>query len=157
MSLSAKDIMTPHIKSVPENWTLQRFAAFLSENQITGSPVVDGEGVIVGIATLFDIADFHLNHVDARAETHLTQEDQQQVRQLRQMIFEGMASMPVEVRDIMTPQLLAVDEETPVKVVAEMMMKEHVHRVFVKRNDAIVGIITTYDMLQLIAKLPDEI
>lgn len=155
MSLSAKDIMTPHIKSVPENWTLQRFAAFLSENQITGSPVVDENGVIVGIATLFDIADFHLNQVESRPENLLTAEEQQQVRQLRQMIFEGMATMPVEVRDIMTPQLLSVAEDTPVRVVAEVMMKEHVHRVFVKREDAIVGIVTTYDMLQLIATLPE--
>ena len=63
--------------------------------------------------------------------------------------------MPVEVRDIMTPQLLSVAEDTPVRVVAEVMMKEHVHRVFVKREDAIVGIVTTYDMLQLIATLPE--
>jgi len=58
--INAKDIMTPHVKSVPETWTMQKFAAFLSDNNISGSPVADKEGNLIGIATLKDIADFHL-------------------------------------------------------------------------------------------------
>ncbi len=149
----ARDIMTPHIKSVPESWTVQKFAAFLSDNQITGSPVINEAGKIVGIATLFDIADFHLNQVESGVESELTPAEQQEARALRQLIFEEMSRNPVEVRDIMTPKLVSVAEETRVKDVAKTMMAEHVHRVFIEKDQEVVGIVTTYDLLQLVAEL----
>lgn len=40
----------------------------------------------------------------------------------------------VTVRDIMTPMVFAVDEETPVQEVAEMMITGRIHRVFVKHR-----------------------
>jgi predicted transcriptional regulator len=156
MSVYAKDIMTPHVKSVPENWTVKKFAAFLSENQITGSPVVDKNGEIVGIATLFDIADFHLNQPDtSRAQLHLTPEEELEATHLRHLLVAEMANTPVEVRDIMTPQLFWVDELTPIKSVAELMINERIHRVFVKKDGAIAGIVTTFDMLRMVADMQE--
>ncbi|MDX5300149.1 MAG: histidine kinase, partial [Gammaproteobacteria bacterium] len=29
----ARDIMTPHVKSVPQTWTMQRFDRFLTDNE----------------------------------------------------------------------------------------------------------------------------
>ncbi|OZG70671.1 histidine kinase [Hahella sp. CCB-MM4] len=152
MPLLAKDIMTPHVKSVPETWTMQKFAGFLAENGISGSPVVDARNRIVGIATLSDIADFHLNHVDTNYDNQMTPEEQREARRLRQFIFEEMSRMPVEVRDIMTPILFWVDEDTEVTEVAKRMMEEHLHRIFVKKDGEVVGIITSYDMLKLLAE-----
>ncbi|WP_020408995.1 CBS domain-containing protein [Hahella ganghwensis] len=152
MPLLAKDIMTPHVKSVPETWTMQKFAGFLAENGISGSPVVDTDNQIVGIATLSDIADFHLNQVDTNYDNQMTPEEQREARRLRQFIFEEMSRMPVEVRDIMTPILFWVDESTAVTDVAKQMMDEHLHRIFVKKDGEVVGIITSYDMLKLIAE-----
>ena len=67
------------------------------------------------------------------------------------VIFEEMGKVPVEVRDIMTPIVLSVDEDTPVRDIANIMMREHLHRIFVTRDSKITGIITTYDMLKLIS------
>ena len=152
MSKTARDIMTPHIKSVPESWPMQKFGHFLTENGITGSPVVDDLGEIVGIATLTDIADFHLNNVDPAHETDMSQDEQKEARRLRQSLFEEMVNMPVEVRDIMTPILVSVSEDTPTKEIARRMMEEHLHRIFVKSDSHVVGIITTFDILRLVAE-----
>lgn len=152
MAKLAKDIMTPHVKSVPENWTLQKFAGFLTENSISGSPVVNPQGQIVGIATLTDIADFHLNEVDQDYEARMTPEEQREARRLRQFMFEGMTNLPVEVRDVMSPILVSVDETSPVTSVAQKMMDEHLHRIFVTSADEVVGIITTFDMLKIVAE-----
>ncbi|RMF15185.1 MAG: CBS domain-containing protein [Gammaproteobacteria bacterium] len=149
-TLKARDIMTPHIKSVPEHWTLHRFAAFLSENGISGSPVVNDAGEVVGIATLSDIADFHWNSVDHSVEAEMTEEELQETRRLRQFIFEEMQRVPVEVSDIMSPILFSVDGEDSVESVARLMMEEHLHRVFVREGDRLTGIITTFDMLRVI-------
>lgn len=149
--LLAKDIMTPHIKSVPQSWTMQRFASFLSDNNISGSPVANNEGEVIGIATLKDIADFHLNSVSENYDEQLTEEERLEARRLRMMIFEGMSKLPVEVGDIMTPIIFSVDEQTKVVEVAKLMLKEHLHRIFVKKGEALTGIITTYDLLRVIA------
>ena len=149
--LLAKDIMTPHIKSVPQSWTMQRFATFLSDNNISGSPVANDDGELIGIATLKDIADFHLNSVTENYDEQLTEEERLEARRLRMMIFEGLSKLPVEVGDIMTPIIFSVDEQTKVVEVAKLMLKEHLHRIFVKNGEALTGIITTYDLLRVIA------
>ncbi len=156
MTTCAKDIMTPNIKSVPENWTMQQFSRFLSENEISGSPVVNTEGDVVGIATLKDIADFHFNSVSSDNESRMTDEEKKESRKLRQLIFEGMSSVPVEVRDIMTPIVFAVNNDDSIQSVARLMMKEHLHRVFVNdTNGKVSGIITTYDLLKIITDLTE--
>lgn len=150
--LLARDIMTPHIKSVPHNWTMQKFSQFLADNDISGSPVADEHGELIGIATLKDIADFHFNSVQTDYESQLDDEEQREARRLRMLIFEGMSKQPVEVGDIMTPIIFSVEEEAPIKEVAELMMDEHLHRVFVKHGSELTGIITTYDLLKVIVK-----
>lgn len=151
MTVLAYEIMTPSIKAVPQSWTMDRLARFLTDNEITGSPVTDDTGEIVGIATLKDITEFRWNASRHRAEPDLTPDEQQEARRLRMAIFEEMGKVPVEVRDIMTPSVLSVDEQTPVRRIADIMMREHLHRIFVTKDDKITGIITTYDMLKLIS------
>lgn len=151
MTVLACEIMTPSIKAVPQSWTMDRLARFLTDNEITGSPVTDENGEIVGIATLKDITEFRWNATRNEMDSRLTAEEEQEARRLRMAIFEEMGKVPVEVRDIMTPIVLSVDEQTPVKDIADIMMREHLHRIFVTKGSKITGIITTYDMLKLIS------
>ena len=104
-----------------------------------------------GIATLKDITEFRWNASRSGDQPRLTEEEQEEARRLRMVIFEEMGKVPVEVRDIMTPIVLSVDEDTPVRDIANIMMREHLHRIFVTRDSKITGIITTYDMLKLIS------
>ncbi|MBD3640363.1 MAG: CBS domain-containing protein [Marinobacter sp.] len=151
MTVLAYEIMTPSIKAVPQNWTMDRLARFLTDNEITGSPVTDDNGEIVGIATLKDITEFRWNASRSDTDPRLTPEEEVEARRLRMAIFEEMGKVPVEVRDIMTPIVLSVDEQTPVRDIANIMMREHLHRIFVTSDSKITGIITTYDMLKLIS------
>lgn len=152
MTVLASEIMTPSIKAVPQSWTMDRLARFLTDNEITGSPVTDESGEIVGIATLKDITEFRWNASRSDADKQLTAEEQQEARRLRMMLFEEMGKVPVEVRDIMTPIVLSVDETTPVRDIANIMMNEHLHRIFVTRDSKITGIVTTYDMLKIVSE-----
>jgi CBS-domain-containing membrane protein len=151
MTVRAYEIMTPSIKAVPQSWTMDRLARFLTDNEITGSPVTDESGEIVGIATLKDITEFRWNASRSNTAQKLTAEDQREARRLRMVLFEEMSKVPVEVRDIMTPIVLSVDETTPVRDIANIMMSEHLHRVFITRDSKITGIVTTYDMLKVIS------
>ena len=151
MPLLAREIMTPNIKAVPQSWTMDRLARFLTKNEIAGSPVTDDSGNIIGIVTLKDITEFRWNASRPETEAQLTEDEAREARRLRMVIYEGMGKLPVEVRDIMTPILLSVDEVTPVREIAKTMMAEHLHRIFVTLDGKITGIITTYDFLKIIA------
>lgn len=151
MTVLAYEIMTPSIKAVPQSWTMDRLARFLTDNEITGSPVTDETGEIVGIATLKDITEFRWNASRSESDTRMTPEEEHEARRLRMAIFEEMGKVPVEVRDIMTPIVLSVDEQTPVRDIADIMMREHLHRIFITKDEKITGIVTTYDMLKLIS------
>lgn len=151
MTVLAHEIMTPSIKAVPQSWTMDRLARFLTDNEITGSPVTDETGEIVGIATLKDITEFRWNASRSESDARMTPEEEHEARRLRMAIFEEMGKVPVEVRDIMTPIVLSVDEQTPVRDIADIMMREHLHRIFITRDEKITGIVTTYDMLKLIS------
>lgn len=151
MGLTARDIMTPSVKAVPQSWTMQQLSRFLTDNEISGSPVSDEAGTIIGIVTLKDIAEFHWNTISSGQEDHLTQAERAEARRLRQRMFQEMSRNPVEVRDIMNPNAVAVDVDTSVISVANTMMTEHLHRIFVTSANDVVGIITTYDMLRVVA------
>jgi predicted transcriptional regulator len=130
---------------------MDRLARFLTDNEIAGSPVTDDSGDIIGIVTLKDITEFRWNASRPETEARLTEDEAREARRLRMVIYEGMGKLPVEVRDIMTPILLSVDEDTPVREIAKTMMAEHLHRIFVTLDGNISGIITTYDLLKIIA------
>ncbi len=50
----------------------------------------------------------------------------------------------------MTPAVFKVSEDTPVQKVADNMIKNRIHRIFVTREETVVGIISSADMLRVI-------
>ena len=45
----AKDIMTRNVLTVSEEWTVPELARFLTSHSISGAPVTNGEGKLVGV------------------------------------------------------------------------------------------------------------
>jgi CBS domain-containing protein len=65
-------------------------------------------------------------------------------------VFHTQYESPVLVRDIMTPMIFRVSEDTSIQEVAETMLKGGIHRVFVTRGKKLIGIVTALDMLKVI-------
>jgi acetoin utilization protein AcuB len=53
--IQIEDIMTEHPITVPPDYTVEETAELLLENKISGAPVVDREGTVVGIITQSDL------------------------------------------------------------------------------------------------------
>ena len=56
-NLTAKDVMNEDVLYAREDMTVRELAAFLAENQITGAPVLDAGGRMVGVVSVMDIAE----------------------------------------------------------------------------------------------------
>ena len=142
-SATAKDIMKSEILSVRDDLAVPELVAFLDENQITGAPVVDGSGEFVGVVSVTDIA-------GAGVEASGWQRDDAVVSADRRGLHVEAASR--QVRDIMTPAVYTVSEDTPASQMARAMIGGRVHRLMVSRKGKIVGIVTSLDLLKLLCE-----
>ncbi|HEX4955453.1 MAG TPA: CBS domain-containing protein [Thermoanaerobaculia bacterium] len=129
--ITASDLMNPEILSVPLDMGLLELARFLVDSEISGAPVADDEGRLVGVVSVVDLT---------RALARLAPEELSQQK----------------VADVMSPGVVWVREEAPVSEVAELMLERHLHRVLVRRGLDTVGIVSTSDVLGLLVDEPRE-
>ena len=153
------EIMSRDVIAVRDDMTLQEVATFLTENQISGAPVEDAEGRLVGVVSLSDVA--RATSEQSLLEPERPRAERAQVPDYyirgweRRLTVEEFEAFQVEepgllVSEIMTPRIHSVDEGEPVAEAARMMREAHIHRVLVTRRGKVVGIVTTSDLLGLL-------
>lgn len=153
--LTARDVMSEHLLTVREDMTLEELAEFLVDHEISGAPVADAKGHLAGVVSLSDLAgaaaegsDLELDPSDRAYFVDAWDElDDDEPPSLR------VAGDERTVRDIMNPAVYSVDEGEPIQRIAETMLDAHIHRLVVTRGSEPVGIVTTSDLLRLIAEL----
>ena len=53
--ITASDLMNPEVLTVQTGMTVRELASFLIDNEISGAPVADSEGRLVGVVSLRDL------------------------------------------------------------------------------------------------------
>jgi CBS domain-containing protein len=122
------DVMTPDPIIVHADEPLQSAARLMEENEISGVPVVDEDGVLVGVLAESDL-------VRARATQSLWSH------------WEALA-----VHHLMHAPVLTADREMGLEEAATLMERAHVHRLIVVDDDQRipVGIISSSDLVRAI-------
>ena len=152
---NVKDLMNPDIMTVADEMTTDELARYLIEREISGAPVVDSQGHLIGVVSMTDIGRSVAEPSDLTSSrgsnfyrddaVDLTLED------LGQRYVEERA---VTVRDVMTPVIHQVPVTASVREVARIMVEQHIHRLVVTQGKDPVGIITSMDLLKMVADLP---
>ena len=149
---SAKDLMSPHIMTVADDMTTDDLARYLVEHEISGAPVVDDQGHLVGVVSMTDIGRNVAEPAQAGSsgEPGFYRDDAPEVtlEDLGQRYVEERA---VLVRDVMTAAVRQVTVTASVAAVARLMVEQHIHRVVVTQGKEPVGIITSMDLLKWVA------
>jgi predicted transcriptional regulator len=117
----ARDIMTRKVYTISPDASVQEVAQLLSRKRISGAPVVDKDGKMVGVVTEADIIG-KVNREDLR------------------------------VADIMSSEIITVEEETRVGQIAMLLTERQVKRVPVTRNGKLVGIVCRADIVDAVAR-----
>ena len=117
----ARDIMTRNVFTTSPEVSVQEVAQLLVQKDISGVPVINRDGQIIGIVTEADI----IGKVDR----------------------EGLC-----VADIMTPELILVDEQTQVGDIAMLLVERKIKRVPVMRTGKLVGIVCRADIVNAVAQ-----
>lgn len=149
--MKAIDLMTPRVITIGPDATVADAARTMLENHISGLPVVDGSGKVVGIISEGDL----LRRVELGTERH---------RSWWLGLMSG-GTLPAEdfiksharkVADVMTAHVTTVDESASPEEVVRVMETRRIKRVPVVRRGALVGIISRANLLRALASVSPE-
>ena len=145
--MNAADIMTRDILSVGPESPIVEAIGLMLDNHVSGLPVIDEAGQLVGILTEGDL----LRRGETGTERH-------RPRWLEILMGPGrLASEYVrthgrKVEEIMTRELVSVDPETPLDEIVELMERHRIKRVPVLEGEKLVGIVSRADFLRTLAR-----
>lgn len=149
--LRARDVMTAPVITVRPEASLVEVARTLVGARISGAPVVDEDGTLLGMVTEADLlpkeaGPVRLPPVWGLLEG-LTREVQEQVRRYR-----GRTAA-----EVMTRRVITAEEGTPVRQLAALMIRHRINRIPIVREGKVVGIVSRNDILRALARTDAEL
>ena len=149
--MKVRDVMTGSVVSVSPATPLNELARLLSERTISGAPVVDVDGVGLGVVSEADL-------VAKQARRPLSRRSALDwIFGERLSSWERRAREASTVAQAMTAPAVTVSPDRPLREAAALMVDEGVNRLPVIEAGRLVGIVTRADLVRAYLKRDDEI
>jgi CBS domain-containing protein len=149
--MQVRDVMTRNVISVKADESILSAARLMLQNRISGLPVLDASGALVGIVTEGDFL--------RRGELGTTKRRPRWVEFLLgpgKLAEEYVHQSGRKVFDIMTRDPRTVSEDDTLETVVAQMERHRVKRLPVVRQGKLVGIISRANLLHALASLARE-
>ena len=147
--LTARDIMRTEVFTIGPDATVRELADLLATHEISGVPVVDDAGALVGVVTEGDVilqdAELHFPHYLQFLDSVIYLES---VRKFEERFRKTFGN---KVADVMSVEVVTVAPEATIHEVTTLMADNEVNRLPVLDGDRLVGIITRGDIVRAIA------
>lgn len=139
--MKIREIMTKVALVVQEATPLERMIHLFSKHEITGAPVINKDGELIGVVSFSDLSrqgrkkdphnhDFYLN---ASWGTVPSEE----------------APLPSEtVADIMTHLVISAEADEDIDRAADLLVNHGIHRVVVTKDGHVVGMVSSNDLVR---------
>jgi len=156
MDLLVEQIMKRHVQTVAPQVTLPELEEAFLKYGVSGFPVVD-KGALVGIVSRSDIVRQLLLEHQAAERTSDFYFDDQGFHEIPLVTFAQVADRVGErieqlsVKDVMSRNLVKVSPAETVRFVAQKLTDQGVHRVLVTQDDHLLGLVSSLDLVGLIA------
>lgn len=144
--LRARDVMTAPVITVRPQTSVGEVARLMLEHRISGLPVVDENGTLVGIVTESDLLRKASGPSPLQRLAWLKQEQAEELEQhLRR--YEGKVAA-----DMMTREVVTAEDDSPLRELARLMAARRINRVPIVRRGQVVGIVTRHDILEVFTR-----
>ncbi len=145
------DVMTQVVVTVAPDTTVRELSKLLLDRGISGAPVVDQDGTVLGVVSTTDL--LRAGSKRGSAEGDYYGSDLAPLRRLDVATDEDATAL-----DIATRRVVSVDESSTLAEAAKHMFKLGIHRLIVTRGGRFAGILTAMDILKWVARpaLEDE-
>lgn len=141
----ARDIMTREVYAVTETTSIETLTKLLRDHAISGVPVLNRQGFPVGVVSIHDLV--HQGGLESDPELPASQYWSSGTSLPRGFHELPSTGTHLAVKDIMTPAIFAVEEDTPISAVCEHFLRGQIHRVLVTNEGELTGIITSTDLI----------
>jgi CBS domain-containing protein len=125
------DVMQTNLLTVRGTDTVGSAIAILAEGHVSGVPVVDDHGRLVGVLSSSDILDVLAERNEPEA---------------REAVFDETL-----VQEVMTPRPQTITPDAEVKDAAQRLLYLEIHRLFVEQEGRLVGVVSTTDLVRALA------
>ncbi len=130
---TAGDLMQRDLVVVQADTPILDVHRLFVEEEIHGAPVVDDNQRVRGVISTLDLLRV------VRDEVEVNDDLQDRVQNLT-------------ASDAMTKEIVSLTSEATIEQVAATMLMHRVHRVLVIEDGALVGVISSFDLLRVVAK-----
>jgi CBS domain-containing protein len=150
----ASDVMTETVHTVEEDMDVREAITSFHELGISGAPVVNSSGSLVGVISQTDVVNYYLS----RDEELVAETDFYQKTHLGSVTvpwrqgYEVMDTNTAFVRDLMSPASITAPEDSPVQELARTMVSKQIHRIIITRDEKVAGLVSALDLLKVFAR-----
>jgi CBS domain-containing protein len=145
---TAGDLMTRDVAVVHPETSLLEAVKLMATRRISGLPVVDDDGTVVGMLTEGDLVRWHEGYTERQARWLDMLADG---FELAPAFVEGIREQNRKVKNVMTSGVTTVTEGVPARDVAHLMYERDIKRVPVLRDGELVGILARSDLVRALA------
>jgi CBS domain-containing protein len=119
-----RDIMTSIVRTVHRDTVISDVEIVFLTNKISGAPLVDDTGTMVGFISKSDISRFDSTGDDP---------------------FYARAY------EIANPKVITTEPSASIERAAQLMLHEHVHHLVVMEGQSVVGVLSAFDFVRVVA------
>ncbi len=147
-AFTAGDLMTRDVVVVHPETSLREAVSLMADRHVSGLPVVDSDGTLVGMLSEGDLVRWHEGYsarqakwLDMLADGFILAPD----------FLEGIRSEQHKVKAVMSKGATTVTEDVLAREIASMMYARKIKRVPVLRDGKLVGIVSRSDLVRALA------
>jgi CBS domain-containing protein len=145
---TAGDLMTRDVAVVHPETSLLEAVKLMARRHISGMPVVDDTGTIVGMISEGDLVRWHEGYTERQARWLDMLADG---GHLAPAFLESIQEQRRTVKSVMSLGATTVTADTPARDVAHLMHSKNIKRVPVMRDGKMVGIVARSDLVRALA------
>lgn len=140
--------MNPDVVCLAPETTVSEAQKLLAARGVSGAPVVDAQGLALGVVSQSDLVRHQSRRVTA-GESGRFYSDLDE--------YQDMAEIPVDrsgtpVRELMSPHVYSVSRDTSAAAAASIMRDRRIHRLLVTERGRLVGIVSSLDLLMVVVE-----
>ena len=150
--MQVKDIMTINVISIGADESVAKAASLMLQNRISGLPVVDTEGELVGMVTEGDFLRRRELGTQRRRPKWL-----EFIVGPGKLAEDYVRTSGRKVQDIMTPDPWTISEDDTLEAIVEMMERHHIKRLPVTQGGRMVGIVSRANLMHALATVARDL
>lgn len=147
MQFYVKDIMSTELVTVKEDTTIRDLIKTFADKDILGVPVLNKDGYVAGVVSSIDI----LKNESSHSFYH-----DPFMRNFEMNLLEDARFFDQPVSSIISDDIYSISPDETISRMARLMYDKKIHRLLVTEYNKLVGVVTTFDLLKLLASNDEE-